>query len=43
MLRTIVIGSCVWVQGTFVRKLADGNIAVRVGQTIYSGRPASPA
>ena len=39
MLRTILIGSCVSVQGTFVRALADGQIAVRVGNKVYSGIP----
>ena len=39
MLRTIVIGSCVSVQGIFVRTLANGQIAVRVGDKIYAGRP----
>jgi hypothetical protein len=39
MLRTITIGSCVSVQGTFVRALADGRIAVRVGNQIFAGIP----
>ena len=39
MLKTILIGSCVSVQGTFVRALSDGMIAVRVGDKIFSGRP----
>jgi hypothetical protein len=39
MLRTITVGSCVSVQGTFVRTLPGGKIAVRVGNTIYSGVP----
>ena len=41
MLKTIVIGSCVSVQGTFVRKLADGMISVRVGDKVFSGYPIS--
>jgi hypothetical protein len=41
MLKTIVIGSCVSVQGTFVRRLANGDISVRVGTKIYSGKPVS--
>ncbi len=41
MLRTIVIGSCVSVQGTFVRKLSNGKIAVRVGEKVYEGDPVS--
>jgi len=39
MLRTITMGSCVSVQGTFVRTLPDGRIAVRVGAMVYHGRP----
>ena len=41
MLRTILIGSCVSVQGTFVRALANGMIVVRVGDKVFSGRPTS--
>ena len=37
MLKTILIGSCVYVQGTFVRKLSDGKIVVRVGDRLYQG------
>ncbi len=43
MLRTITVGTCVSVQGTFVRALPDGRIAVRVGDTIYEGRPVKQA
>ena len=39
MLRTIVIGSCVSVQGVFVRHLSNGRILVRVGQKLYEGSP----
>lgn len=39
MLRTITIGSCVSVQGTFVRSMPDGKIAVQVDNTIFSGVP----
>lgn len=39
MLRTIIIGSCVSVQGTFVRTLENGLIAVRVGSQIFTGHP----
>lgn len=41
MLRTIMIGSCVWVQGVFVRELPDGHIVVRVGSKSYTGRPVT--
>ena len=39
MLRTILIGSCVYVQGTFVRELSDGKVVVRVGDRLYKGTP----
>lgn len=41
MLRTITIGSCVSVQGIFVKDLADGRVAVKVDDTIYQGKPVS--
>jgi hypothetical protein len=43
MLRTIVLGSCVSVQGTFVRALTDGRIVVRVGTKTFAGRPVQQA
>jgi hypothetical protein len=39
MLRTIIMGSCTSVQGYFIRSLPNGRIAVRVGKTVYSGKP----
>ncbi|MGH1411997.1 MAG: hypothetical protein ACRBB0_00795 [Pelagimonas sp.] len=39
MLRTIILGSCVSVQGQFEKSLPDGRICVRVGDRIYSGHP----
>ncbi|MEM9438151.1 MAG: hypothetical protein AAGA15_14025 [Pseudomonadota bacterium] len=39
MIRTITVGSCVSIQGTFVRNIENGNIEVRVGGQTYSGRP----
>ncbi|SIO19397.1 hypothetical protein [Vannielia litorea] len=39
MLRTIVLGSCVSVQGTFVKALADGRVVVRVGGRDFVGPP----
>jgi len=42
MLRTVILGSCVSVQGTFIRQLANGRIVVRVGQRIYQGFPVAP-
>ena len=41
MIRTIVIGSCVLVQGTFVRAINDGLIAVKVGDKVFSGPPVA--
>ena len=41
MLKTILIGSCVSVQGIFVRNLADGRIVVRVDKQIFQGRPVA--
>lgn len=41
MLRTILIGSCVYVQGIFVRNLDGGKIAVRVDERIYEGLPVA--
>jgi hypothetical protein len=43
MLKTIIIGSCVSVQGTFVKTLANGLVVVRVGQTEFAGRPVVAA
>lgn len=37
MLKTILIGSCVYVQGTFVRSLSNGKIVVRVGDRLFQG------
>jgi len=39
MLRTIVLGSCVSVQGLFVQNLPGGRILVRVGERLYAGMP----
>lgn len=41
MLRTITLGTCVSVQGMFIRKLADGKIVVRVGDKTFVGYPVS--
>ena len=42
MLRTIMIGSCVSIQGIFVGQLAGGRIVVRVGKDVFAGRPVEP-
>lgn len=39
MLRTITLGSCVSIQGAFVRNTTNGNIQVRVGEKLFEGRP----
>lgn len=39
MIRTITIGSCVSIQGIFVRAYADGTILVRVGERLFRGKP----
>ncbi len=43
MLKTILLGSCVFVQGTFVRMLPDGRMSVNVDGRIFSGAPVKPA
>lgn len=43
MLRTIILGSCVMVQGLFVRQLENGRIVVSVGERTYEGRAVTPA
>ncbi len=39
MLRTITLGSCVSVQGTFEKQLDNGKILVRVGKLLFEGYP----
>lgn len=41
MLRTITLGTCVSVQGTFERALDNGKILVRVGDRVFEGFPVS--
>lgn len=41
MLRTIVVGSCVSVQGTFEEQLENGKIVVRVGDRLFAGHPVA--
>lgn len=43
MLRTIVLGSCVSVQGLFIRELANGKVVVRVDGRLYQGYPVDMA
>lgn len=41
MLRTIIVGSCVSVQGLLVRQLENGRMIVRVGERLYEGVPVT--
>lgn len=43
MLRTITLGTCVFVQGIFVKDMPDGRIVVKVDETTYSGKPVNAA
>eukprot|EP00521_Asterionellopsis_glacialis_P020442 CAMPEP_0195331912 /NCGR_PEP_ID=MMETSP0708-20121125/12947_1 /TAXON_ID=33640 /ORGANISM="Asterionellopsis glacialis, Strain CCMP134" /LENGTH=58 /DNA_ID=CAMNT_0040400535 /DNA_START=63 /DNA_END=240 /DNA_ORIENTATION=- len=40
-LCTIRQGAFILIQGTYVRTLPDGRVAVRVGQKIHLGTPVS--
>jgi len=39
MYKTIMMGSCIAVQGLFVRAMKNGKIAIRVGNKEYVGTP----
>ena len=39
MLRTITIGTHVSIQGIFVQALRDGRILVKVGESLFQGKP----
>lgn len=39
MIKTIVLGSCVSVQGAFVRTLPNGKVVVQVGKRLFEGMP----
>lgn len=41
MIRTIILGTCVSVQGVFVRALQDGRIVIRTDSREFSGFPVS--
>ena len=41
MLRTIVLGSCVMVQGQYLRSLPDGKIVVLVEGHQFTGHPVA--
>lgn len=42
-LKTIMLGSCVSVQGAFIRTLTNGKIVVRVGKNEFQGYPVGKA
>ena len=39
MLRTVVVGSCVSVQGLMVGQMSDGKIMVKVDDKTFTGFP----
>ncbi|WP_341863245.1 hypothetical protein [Gymnodinialimonas sp. 57CJ19] len=41
MLTTVIIGTCVSIQGNFVKRLSSGLVIVRVGNQTFTGRPVS--
>jgi hypothetical protein len=41
MLKTIMIGRYISIQGQFVRTTPTGLMVVKVGNTTYAGRPAN--
>ncbi|MCL4674813.1 MAG: hypothetical protein KJZ59_02005 [Pararhodobacter sp.] len=41
MLKTIMIGHYLSIQGQFVRTTPSGLMVVRVGDTTYAGRPVN--
>lgn len=41
MFRTIIMGSCVSVQGILENTFPDGRISVRVGSQIFTGLPVT--
>ncbi len=43
MLKTIIVGTCVSVQGIFVRNLPNGKMVVRVGDRDFVGYPVEAA
>ena len=43
MLQTISLGSCVQVQGTFIKECEDGRITVAVYSHKYTGYPIPPS
>ncbi|MEL6233201.1 MAG: hypothetical protein AAFR46_02215 [Pseudomonadota bacterium] len=42
MIGTILIGSCVSVQGEVISKLPGGRLRISVGEKVFTGRAANP-
>jgi hypothetical protein len=42
MLTTILLGTCISVQGELVAHLSNGDVLVRDGAKVYRGRPVRP-
>lgn len=38
---TVVLGSSVYIQGVFVTRHENGMVTVRVGDRLFTGRPAN--
>ena len=43
MMTTILLGTCVSIQGIFVKRLPNGFVVVRAGDRTYAGRPVAEA
>ncbi len=41
MLKTIIVGTCMSVQGVLEKTLPDGRISVRVGDRVFTGVPVA--
>lgn len=39
MIRTITLGSSVFMQGIFVKALENGLVRIRIGEVTYDGYP----
>ncbi|MEM9049588.1 MAG: hypothetical protein AAGC92_12820 [Pseudomonadota bacterium] len=42
MIGTILLGSCVSVQGDVISKLPGGRLRISVGNKVFTGRAANP-
>ncbi len=43
MFRTITVGSCVTIQGQYVRDSDNGRVVIRVGKDLFVGKPVGRA